>query len=63
MDNKIKKKLITIIGVTLLIAISIILIWNFKKLKFLMNRFTLIFIILIFAGFYALYILNKPNKK
>ena len=59
MDNKLKKKILTTIGIIALVSASIILIWNFKKLRFLMNRLTLIFIILIFAGIYALYKLNK----
>ena len=63
MDNKLKKKILKIVGIVSLIAVSVLLIWYFKKLKFLMNRLTLFFIILIFAGIYALYTLNKPNNK
>ena len=62
MDKELKKKIFKIIGIVILIVVAVLLIWNFKKLKFLMNRVTLFFIILIFAGIYALYILNKPNK-
>ena len=63
MDKELKKKIFKIIGIVILIVVAVLLIWNFKKLKFLMNRLTLFFIILIFAGIYALYTLNKPNNK
>tara|TARA_B100001939_G_scaffold220662_1_gene189927 strand:+ start:447 stop:647 length:201 start_codon:yes stop_codon:yes gene_type:complete len=66
MDKKTKKKLLLIVGGIVIILIIGLSVWHFKKvlaaLKFLMKPQILIFIILIFAGIYALLKLNKTNK-